>query len=60
MAELELRKVERWHQRNIILDGLSMKAPSGRITALLGDDDSGRLTRSRSSPVSRSRKAAPS
>ena len=44
MAELELRKVERWHQRNIILDGLSMKAPSGRITALLGDDDSGRLT----------------
>ena len=44
MAELELRKVERWHHRNIILDGLSMKAPSGRITALLGDDESGRVT----------------
>ena len=41
MAELELRKVERWHHRNIILDGLSMKAPSGRITALLGDEESG-------------------
>ena len=41
MAELELRKVDRWHQRHIILDGLSMKAPSGRITALLGDEESG-------------------
>ena len=44
MAELELRKVERWQHRRIILDELSMKAPSGRITALLGDDESGRLT----------------
>lgn len=44
MAELELRKVECWHRRQIVLDGLSMKAPSGRITALLGDDDSGRVT----------------
>ena len=43
MAELELRKVERWQNRNIILDGLSMKAPSGRITALLGDEESGGL-----------------
>ena len=43
MAELELREVERWHHRQIILDGLSMKAPSGRITALLGDDESGRV-----------------
>jgi len=44
MAELELRKVDRWHHRRIILDELSLKAPSGRITALLGDDESGRLT----------------
>ena len=43
MAELELRKVERWQNRNIILNGLSMKAPSGRITALLGDEESGGL-----------------
>ena len=43
MAELELREVERWHHRQIILDGLSLKAPSGRITALLGDDESGRV-----------------
>ena len=41
MAELELRKVDRWHQRHIVLDGLSMRAPSGRITALLGDEESG-------------------
>ena len=41
MAELELRKVDRWHHRRIILDGLSLKAPSGRITALLGDEESG-------------------
>ena len=44
MAELELRKVERWHLRRTVLDGLSLKAPSGRITALLGDEESGRLT----------------
>ena len=44
MAELELQKVDRWHHRHIILDELSLKAPSGRITALLGDDESGRLT----------------
>ena len=44
MAELELQKVDRWHHRRIILDELSLKAPSGRITALLGDDESGRLT----------------
>jgi len=44
MAELELRKVEHWQHRQVILDGLSMKAPSGRITALLGDEESGRLT----------------
>ena len=44
MAELELHKVDRWHHRQVILDELSMKAPSGRITALLGDEDSGRLT----------------
>ncbi|MDE0203965.1 MAG: ABC transporter ATP-binding protein [Rhodospirillaceae bacterium] len=44
MAELELRKVDRWHHRRIILDELSLKAPSGRITALLGDEESGRLT----------------
>ena len=44
MAELELRNVDRWHHRDVILDGLSMKAPSGRITALLGDEESGRLT----------------
>ena len=43
MAELELRKVDRWHHRQVVLDGLSMKAPSGRITALLGDAESGRL-----------------
>ena len=43
MAELELREVDRWHHRNIVLDSLSLKAPSGRITALLGDDDSGRV-----------------
>ena len=44
MAELELRKVDRWHHRRIILDELSLKAPSGRITAILGDEESGRLT----------------
>ena len=44
MAELELRKVDRWHHRRVILDELSMKAPSGRITAILGDEESGRLT----------------
>ena len=44
MAELELSKVDHWHHRRIVLDGLSMKAPSGRITALLGDAESGRLT----------------
>ena len=44
MAELELRKVDRWHHRQVILDELSLKAPSGRITALLGDEESGRLT----------------
>ena len=44
MAELELSKLDRWHHRRVILDGLSMKAPSGRITALLGDAESGRLT----------------
>ena len=44
MAELELQEVERWHHRRVVLDGLSMKAPSGRITALLGDEESGRLT----------------
>ena len=44
MAELELRKVDRWHHRRVILDELSLKAPSGRITALLGDEESGRLT----------------
>ena len=44
MAELELRKVDRWQHRRVILDELSMKAPSGRITALLGDEESGRLT----------------
>ena len=44
MAELELNKVEHWQHRQVILDGLSMKAPSGRITALLGDEESGRLT----------------
>ena len=44
MAELELRKVERWHLRQVVLDDLSLKAPSGRITALLGDEESGRLT----------------
>ncbi len=44
MAELELLKVDRWHHRRIILDELSLKAPSGRITALLGDEESGRLT----------------
>ena len=44
MAELELHKVDRWHHRRIILDELSLKAPSGRITALLGDEESGRLT----------------
>ena len=41
MAELELREVDRWHHRRVVLDGLSFKAPSGRITALLGDDESG-------------------
>ena len=44
MAELELREVDRWHHRRIILDALSLKAPSGRITALLGDEESGRVT----------------
>ena len=43
MAELELRKVDRWHHRHVVLDELSMKAPSGRVTALLGDDESGRM-----------------
>ena len=41
MAELELREVDRWHHRRVVLDGLSFKAPSGRITALLGDEQSG-------------------
>ena len=44
MAELELRKVDRWHHRQVVLDELSLKAPSGRITALLGDAESGRIT----------------
>ena len=44
MAELELRGIEHWDRREVVLDGLSLKAPSARITALLGDDDSGRLT----------------
>ena len=41
MAELELRKVDRWQHRRVVLDELSFKAPSGRITALLGDEESG-------------------
>jgi len=44
MAELELQKVDRWHHRRVVLDELSLKAPSGRITALLGDEESGRMT----------------
>lgn len=44
MAELELRGIEHWDRRQVVLDGLSLKAPSARITALLGDADSGRLT----------------
>ncbi len=44
MAELELRKVDRWHHRTVVLDDLSMRAPSGRITALFGDAESGRMT----------------
>ena len=43
MAELELRKVEHWQRRKRVLDGLSLKAPPGRVTALLGDADSGRV-----------------
>ncbi len=44
MAELELHKVECWLRRQVVLDSLSMRAPSGRITALLGDEESGRMT----------------
>ena len=44
MAELELRGIEYWDRREVVLDGLSLKAPSGRITAFLGDAESGRLT----------------
>ena len=44
MAELELRRVDCWRRRQVILDELSLKAPSGRITALLGDEESGKLT----------------
>ena len=43
MAELELRKVEHWQRRKRVLGGLSLKAPPGRVTALLGDADSGRV-----------------
>ncbi len=43
MAGLEIRKVVRWDRRTAVLDGLSLRAPRGRITALLGDDESGRL-----------------
>jgi ABC-type sugar transport system ATPase subunit len=39
MAELKIRKVDRWHQRKLILDGLSFRAPTGRITVLLSDDE---------------------
>ena len=44
MAKLELRNVDRWHHRRLALDGLSMRAPSRRITALFGDAESGRMT----------------
>ena len=36
MAELELRKVDRWHHRQVILDELSLKGAFGPYHRALG------------------------
>ena len=44
MATIEMRELVRLHGRQVILDDISLTIPEGSVTALLGDERSGKMT----------------